>query len=204
MIDYKLLGEAQSYYSKFGYNYIEVPWMVSANCDNITKPAGVKEMKIEYNGKHIIASGEQGFLYLRMKGYINDGRYQTITPCFRNEAQDNIHQKMFMKCELIEFVPIGMDMDELKAKMDDVAKDAYAFFEIHAKDPRKLDYTAFDEIFPPVTKSLCRNLCQRDIVYKGFEIGSYGIREYNDIAWIYGTGLAEPRFSKINSIRERQ
>lgn len=200
MIDYKLLGEAQSYYSKFGYNYIEVPWMVSANCDNITKPDDIQEMKIEYNGKHIIASGEQGFLYLRMKGYINNGRYQTITPCFRNEAQDNIHQKMFMKCELIEFVPAGMDLGELKAKMNDIAKDAYAFFEIHAKDPNELNYTAYNE--SPQCRTL-RNLCKLDIEYRGFEIGSYGIREYNDIAWIYGTGIAEPRFSKINSIRER-
>jgi len=197
MIDYKLLGEAQSYYSKFGYNYIEVPWMVSANCDNITKPDDIQEMKIEYNGKHIIASGDQGFLYLRMKGYINNGRYQTITPCFRNESQDNIHQKMFMKCELIEFVPVGMDLGKLKAKMNDIAKDAYTFFEIHAKDPSELNYTAYNE------SPQCRNLCKRDIEYRGFEIGSYGIREYNDIAWIYGTGIAEPRFSKINSIRER-
>jgi hypothetical protein len=28
------------------------------------------------------------------------------------------------------------------------------------------------------------------------EIGSYGMREYENFKWIYGTGMAEPRFSK--------
>jgi hypothetical protein len=37
-------------------------------------------------------------------------------------------------------------------------------------------------------------------MYNGFELGSYGVRQYHDITWIYGTGIAEPRFSKINSI----
>lgn len=29
----------------------------------------------------------------------------------------------------------------------------------------------------------------------GIEIGSYGYRSYRELHWIYGTGLAEPRFT---------
>jgi hypothetical protein len=35
-----------------------------------------------------------------------------------------------------------------------------------------------------------------DIEYNGVEIGSYGIRKTSFLEWIYGTGLAEPRFSR--------
>ena len=34
-----------------------------------------------------------------------------------------------------------------------------------------------------------------DIELNGIEIGSYGYRSYKDFHWIYGTALAEPRFS---------
>ena len=34
-----------------------------------------------------------------------------------------------------------------------------------------------------------------DIVLNGIEVGSYGIRQHENLRWIYGTGIAEPRFS---------
>lgn len=36
-----------------------------------------------------------------------------------------------------------------------------------------------------------------DIEYNGQELGSYGIRECEYLKWIYATGCAEPRLSKI-------
>jgi len=36
-----------------------------------------------------------------------------------------------------------------------------------------------------------------DITVKGIELGSYGIRECEFLNWIYGTGCAEPRLSKL-------
>lgn len=38
---------------------------------------------------------------------------------------------------------------------------------------------------------------QKDIVFRGIELGSYGIREHKYLKWVYGTGLAEPRFSNV-------
>jgi hypothetical protein len=31
----------------------------------------------------------------------------------------------------------------------------------------------------------------------GIELGSYGIREHDNLKWVFGTGLAEPRLSKV-------
>jgi len=38
-----------------------------------------------------------------------------------------------------------------------------------------------------------------DIVSKkgGFELGSYGIRRCDYLEWVYGTGIAEPRLSRV-------
>ena len=36
-----------------------------------------------------------------------------------------------------------------------------------------------------------------DIDYHGIELGSYGIRHCQFLNWIYGTGCAEPRLSKV-------
>ena len=55
--------------------------------------------------KNLIASGEQGFLYLGLKEYLAPGKYVTLTPCFRNESYDLTHSKNFMKVELIHYQP---------------------------------------------------------------------------------------------------
>jgi hypothetical protein len=35
---------------------------------------------------------------------------------------------------------------------------------------------------------------------KYFELGSYGIRNWNNLTWVYGTGLAESRTSNVISM----
>lgn len=40
-----------------------------------------------------------------------------------------------------------------------------------------------------------------DLEINNIEVGSYGIRQYKNLFWVYGTGLAEPRFSQaINGV----
>ena len=41
------------------------------------------------------------------------------------------------------------------------------------------------------------SLWSEDILINGIEYGSYGIRTFKDFYYIYGTGVALPRFSKI-------
>ena len=197
MINYNLLAKAQKYYGENGYEFIEVPWMVSKECDEITKPNNMTPMIIEYNNKHLIASGEQGFLYLYMKGYLPNGKYQTITPCFRNEPFDVTHQKMFMKCELITFLDHNASREEIKKVLDKTKDDAHKFFCSIAKYP---DWISEIKTHNIENTAKCRLYANYDIEYEGFEIGSYGVREYNDMLWVYGTGLAEPRFSKVDNI----
>lgn len=177
MIDYNIINESNDFYQERGYQRIEAPWTVSPYVDDLTKPKDIPHLQLKHNGKCLVASGEQSFLYLYLKGFLPKGKFQTTTPCFRNELFDDIHTKYFIKTELIR-------TDDVSEKaVDGLISDAYDFFasylgEDHLNIIRINDY-------------------QRDIVYKNIELGSYGYRSCDYLDWVYGTGVAEPRFSTI-------
>src|SRR5712671_3225601 len=101
-IDYSLLAKAQQYYSIEGFQYIEAPWTVSQAALDITRPLGSENhYHISEKKKNLVASGEQSFVYLMIKGYLQEGFYQCITPCFREDSYDLTHCKQFIKNELI-------------------------------------------------------------------------------------------------------
>lgn len=174
MIDYKILDESIKYYESFNFNRIEAPWTVSEYVDNITKPKDRLSFQLKHNNKCLVASGEQSFLYLYLKEFLPKGQFMTITPCFRFEEFDLTHTKYFMKNELIKTDIVSID--ELE-KIVDICK---SFYEKYIPN---LDVVKTDIGF--------------DIEWKGYELGSYGIRECEFLKWIYATGVAEPRFSKL-------
>jgi hypothetical protein len=186
MIDYTLVGKAIQHYEHEGYKRVEAPWLVTQAISDITKPPGASSYIVkkdtEEKTKTFVASGEQSFLYLINKGFLPDGKYQTVTPCLRNDTFDETHTKYFMKVELINFSTYGNIFGSLDVSR--MISKAYNFFEWHAPDYSKL-------------KIIENGNNQFDIEYNGVEIGSYGIRSCSFCQWIYGTGLAEPRFSRL-------
>lgn len=188
IIDYELLGKAQTYYKSLSYTPIEVPWLVSSETSSITAPEGVQRYVVTKGSKvkEFIASGEQGFLYLALKGFLSSGKYVTITPCLRNDNFDFTHVKSFMKCELIHLLDYELDAEDAINQVVDISHEARDFFKDNGviskfkwqETPYQLDLNASD----------------------GTELGSYGYRSYQGLHWIYGTGLAEPRFSRIRNV----
>jgi hypothetical protein len=176
------LVEAKAYYASLGYTYIEVPWEVEEKVSKITKPPERKEYQL--NSGVLVASGEQSFLQLLKDKNLEPGSYQCITPCFREEPViDEIHKPYFMKLELI-----NTDFP-FKPTLDKMIQDAYNFFSkrIECKIIRTESANHHEDH-------------QYDIVTadKEIELGSYGMRwnhEHIGKMWLYGTGLAEPRFS---------
>lgn len=181
MINYKLIADAIKHYDSKGFTYIEVPWLVTENIDNITRPDDVGPLRIDSKDKNLIASGEQGFLYLMVKGFLPDGKYQTVTPCFRDEGYDLIHTKFFMKNELI--IINGNEQDVIR-----LAEMCHDYFFNIVPNPEYLYTYKTDDSY--------------DIYYEGVEIGSYGIRRHQHLKWVYGTGLAEPRLSNLIKIQD--
>ena len=176
MIDYSLIDNSIKHYSNKGFIRIETPWAVSEEVSNITKPSDKISYEIKHNNKCLVASGEQSFLYLYLKEFLPLGQYQTVTPCFRSESFDFLHSKYFIKNELIKTDIVNED---------EMVKIVHIAFDL------------FSQYFDKKKLYIEDTADGMDIMIDGKELGSYGIRSCNFLKWIYGTGLAEPRTSKL-------
>jgi hypothetical protein len=175
MIDYGILHKSSLFYENLGYARIESPWTVSEKVDNITRPSHAVAYKLHHNGKCLVASGEQSFLYLGLKGFLPKGVYHTITPCFRDEYFDFLHTKYFMKNELINTKDVSTQ------SLERMIDHSFEFYQQFFK--KKLEVVKTEIGF--------------DIEVDGKELGSYGIRSCEFMEWVYGTGCAEPRTSNL-------
>lgn len=184
MINYQYLADSIEHYEKRGFKRIESPWTVSKSISYITKPPVASDFTITEKDKVLVASGEQSFLALYNKGFLPVGQYQTITPCFRNDIFTPYHTKYFIKNELIK-------TDKVNAfELNGVIHAAFSLFKSYFRD---------DDAGLKV-KEIVANLAY-DIIYCDgnieLELGSYGMRECEFLKWIFGTGIAEPRFSRV-------
>jgi hypothetical protein len=203
IIHYRNLADAQSFYHKNGFLYTETPWWVTKPVIDITIPDGVNpDYYLETNDKYLVASGEQSFLYQRLKGVLPGSKYQTITPCFRFEPQDFTHRKHFMKCELIEFLPPTDPPKNAVMKMIALTSKFFGDLIVEQREDdweSVFDHLVTTEVPPMKRRHLTENYTY-DINLHGVEIGSYGYRKFHlddrhVLSWVYGTGIAEPRFS---------
>ena len=174
MIDYKIISNSIDYYENNKFKRIESPWTVSEYVDSITKPNHIPSFQLKHNNKCLVASGEQSFLYLYLKEFLPKGQFQTTTPCFRFESFDYTHTKYFIKNELIKTDLVNIN------ELDKITNICFDFFK---------------QYIPEI--EVIKTDIGYDIEYKGKELGSYGIRENEYLKWIYATGCAEPRLSKI-------
>lgn len=187
---YETINHANIYYQMQGYNrVVEVPWLVDEEISNITKPVDKRNHFID--GKVIVASGEQSFLQMIMNGRLEPkNSYFTTTPCFRcDDTEDDQHKKYFMKTELIYFEMFDGSQEQKSrfnlefTRIVSVCKGFYNKY-LPTKCIQFVDdsYTHY---------SLIDIVSEMDDI----ELGSYGIRQWKDIIWIYGTGCAEPRLT---------
>lgn len=211
MIDYGRIQRALDFWQRRGYVRIETPWTVTRKIADLTKPKEVTREQFDLkheDGKTLVASGEQGFLYQYSKGYLPPGRFVTVTPCFRPEPHDATHQKTFMKVELICTEPMALEktMFRMLAEKRALVKIESQSGRISIED---LDHRYRDlhdlhdrldrgDIFNDVVDVTTRptGVMSWDIELNGIEIGSYGVRTCPFLQWSYGTGLAEPRFGR--------
>lgn len=175
LIDYGMIGEAQRYYAEQGYVDVPVPWIVQRPAYYATKPSGAPDFFCL--GGYLNASGEQSFIEMLRAGVLLR-RNQCATPCFREEPElDRIHHRYFMKVELI-------DTDTRISSLERMMDRASAFLARY---------------LPVRTVRTGEHEHSYDIVsgVGGVELGSYGIRVFGDIRWVYGTGLALPRLTTV-------
>lgn len=172
----KRFSVAQRFYQSLGFPHCEVPWAVSTEAIDITLPSGATAVPIKND--HLVGSAEQSFLYLMLMNLLPKGKHQSLTPCFRDEPIDELHQLYFMKLELID--TLNVNQHGLEYMLDC----AESFFTLNCG----------------IEVDRVRTRKGWDILdhKTGIELGSYGIRSHEKVGgWVYGTGLAEPRLSKV-------
>lgn len=169
-INYELIAKAIRFYTERGYEYIEVPWIVPELYNKITFSGPLTFTIPKYGA--LVGSAEQSFLFMALNGLVKpDHLYVAASPCFRDDDVDLIHQKSFFKVEL--FCAGKRDC------VDRMIANAQDFFQSIGLS----------------TDIISVENDQRDLVCENIELGSYGKRQHGDLAWSYGTGLAEPRAS---------
>lgn len=173
-IDWQRVARAIAHYTAIGYQYVEAPWIVGEEALAATLPPGRTGLRTQ-DGP-LVGSAEQSFLQLMLDGQLCAGRYVAASPCFRDDEIDELHQRTFFKVELIWVLAAGQSA----VLVDQTVRDATDFF---------------CQIAPAGSLAQLKVDAGVDIELGGVEIGSYGCRQYRGHRWVYGTGLAEPRFS---------
>lgn len=190
------LSQALQQFKIYGFKYIDVPWIIPKIYTKATCKNRDDVFVTQYGD--LVGSAEQSFIYLASENKIdiNNEKYCSISPCFRNEKiTSKTTRKNFMKLELIHF--IFLEKEQIKKRVFKLIELVKKFYQFH-----------FD---------LCCSIIETDegfdLCYDNFgkskilELGSYGYREvcFHDekrISWIYGTGIAEPRFSIALKMKE--
>jgi hypothetical protein len=173
VINWGNLTRSLDHYTRLGFMYLEVPWIVPSEITHATFHGRDNGFVTDYGD--LVGSAEQSFLYLHTVGKLPPGRYCALTPCFRNEPiLDTLHQQYFMKLELIQTDVVS------SFELMNLVSECAGWFNDLIGDGTKI--IATPEGF--------------DITYHDIELGSYGIRAHNGFRWIFATGIAEPRFSQ--------
>jgi hypothetical protein len=186
MSSYDIINQSILYYRLNGFQYVDVPWLVDEDISNITKPNDKQNFYV--NSKCLVASGEQSFLQFIIDNKLTPGEYSTCTPCFRDEIEDCLHKKYFMKTELIKWDFISNDESINMKQLKNIIQLCYDFF---SKYVPVTVLTLEDGSFDIVD------------VKNNIELGSYGFREFKNIKWIYATGCAAERLIYVIHLNKK-
>lgn len=172
LIDYSKIATAIEYYKKMGFSYIDVPWDTPKKHREITFRG--QDFNPISEDRFLVGSSEQSFAYLSDIGKLKRGSYVACTPCFRGDELDELHQQYFMKVELFD------TNDTSIRRLHHIIKLTEKFFSNYI--PVRIVETSHNNYDIETTT--------------GIELGSYGIRAWHGLEWIFATGIAEPRLSK--------
>lgn len=180
-INWSYLTKSLDHFRYNGFTPLEVPWLVSEKACRMTCPSFVR-LQESQPGLYLVGSAEQSFLELELQNKLPKGRYVALTPCFRDEpVLDELHHRHFMKVEL--YITKGINDHTVDNLVDECVRN-FSMLSRYEKNNANL---------PEL--QVVKTPDGYDIELNGIEIGSYGLRSVDNLVWVYGTAMAEPRFS---------
>lgn len=181
--DLKLLRKAIAQYIQWDFRFLEyVPVVVDVDC--LLATASNNQIAMVTDTKGLVGSAEQSFLQLIKEGKLEGyKRYQAVTDCVRPLDNDDWHQQVFKKLELISITTHAEELDSVICAAEETMKHLLKGLDLPSNT---LEIVPTDEGF--------------DLELNGIEVGSYGNRVFRDIHYVYGTGLALPRFLQAAAI----
>lgn len=193
-VDADVIYRAMTYWRNRGFIPMRVPMCVGKKAMAHTAPPGAQDHRyLHVDGDFYVASSEQSFLQMENRGQLNmvPGRsqYMALTPCFRGMEADDTHYDIFLKLELFA-VPESDDKESGEMLACELAFQSKDLLEVLGElDSDRLKVVDTDIGF--------------DVEYNGLELGSFGTRQTITGKWyVYGTGLAEPRYSLAVELSE--
>jgi phosphoribosyl-ATP pyrophosphohydrolase len=188
--EYQLAVRAVQHYQSLGYNYVEVPWIVSEYANKATLPDDGNIGRFVGTDKCFIGSAEQGIIEL-FAGYpynkdtantLMNKLLVSVSPCVRLSDNSTIyHKETFLKVELSY---VTDDSKSAKDVLGIITKDALNFHKMLFGS--RISYEGGD-----ITVSTSND---GDV-----ELGSYGVRSIKGLYYVYGTGLALPRATMVHT-----
>lgn len=153
-INYHLLAKALKYYSDNRFQNTNLDWIIPKEYNDITMPP-LGEAVSTKDGI-LVGSAEQSFIYKSLTdksfAWLFDSNAQAITPCFRNDQEDVLHKKYFMKLELYRAINISNFKDPNRVAQFVLAEflnAAYSFFFSELKRCLSpIDYSSTKIIYP--------------------------------------------------------
>ena len=177
-VNYRRLLESIDYYNYRGYEKINLPWIINEKYIKLTYKDGNKF--IIKDGRALLGSAEQAFLREVFENNL-EGQFQCLTPCFRNDDEDELHFEYFMKNELFVYNE-KYNFNNYKSVIEKMITDVYEFFENQT-------YLSTIKII-----ETDESLLSYDILLNDVEVGSYLIREIEfegkKIMYACGTGFS--------------
>ena len=170
------LGNAALLYEARGWKWLDAEWAVKDDACRMTLPSGMEATKVTWQNADtmsLVGSAEQSFIDLMLRNSICSGKWQAITPCFRNESYtEPARRNVFIKLELFL---CDMQSEKLQGVISDAAEVMY--------------------VITGIMPNRVINEDGYDLEINGIEVGSYGCRKVNGRPYIFGTGCAEPRMT---------
>lgn len=222
MIHMRYITAAINKYDTLSYDQIAVPMVIPHDAATmfVDEYRRARQLDHKIRAPHIeegapkmayVGSAEQSMIYrYAQQGNWANRKVMALTPCVRAEPMcDQSHFEVFLKLELATWGNEVTTANHFKMVLEAKSVMEYVLTKCATGDRSTHNVVELKIVRDPNADHECVDLMMCSVRKPDIqiEVGSYGIREIEGVrgAYVYGTGIAEPRFGwAVNYILNQQ